>query len=87
MSLVLANQYLGQLSEPVQEAVLSNSGTLIAFRCGVPDAEVIAKEFWPVFREGDLVGLPNHHIYLKLMIDGAVSAPLGAVTLEPSTRG
>lgn len=63
--------------------MLANAGTLIAFRCGAPDAEVLAKEFRPMFSEGDLVGLPNHHIYLKLMIDGAVSKPFSAVTLRP----
>lgn len=83
VSLVLANQYLGQLALPVQEAVLANAGTLVAFRCGVPDAEVLAKEFGPVFSEGDLVQLPNHHIYVKLMVDGAVSRPFSAVTLRP----
>lgn len=83
VSLVLANQYLGQLALPVQEAVLANAGTLVTFRCGVPDTEVLAKEFWPVFSAGDLVQLPNHHIYVKLMVDGAVSRPFSAETLRP----
>ena len=38
-------------------------------------------EFGPVFDEHDLSNLENHHIYLKLMIDGVTSKPFSAVTL------
>jgi hypothetical protein len=31
----------------------------------------------------DLLQLPNHRIYLKLMIDGMPSAPFSAATLAP----
>ena len=40
----LANQYVGQLSQPVRQAVFGNVGTLIAFRLGVDDAHIAAKE-------------------------------------------
>jgi hypothetical protein len=53
---------------------------------GVEDAEVLAKEFYPVFAESDLVNLPNHHIYLKLLIDGAPSRPFSAFTLPPRLK-
>ena len=43
----------------------------------------LAKEFEPVFDCGDLMNLPNHRIYLKLMIDGTPSKPFSGVTLEP----
>jgi len=33
-----------------------------------------------MFGAGDLVSLPNYHIYLKLMIDGTPSRPFSAVT-------
>ncbi len=46
------------------------------------DAEILEKEFAPEFRAVDLVGLPNYHVYLKLMIDGVVSRPFSAETLE-----
>lgn len=61
--------------------MLGNAGTLIAFRLGAYDASLIAKEFEPVFQPVDLLNLPNHHIYLKLMIDGMPSRPFSAVTL------
>lgn len=82
VSMVLAHQYLTQLDERVRDAILGNAGTVIAFRVGLWDAEILEKEFWPVFRSSDLVGLPNYEIYLKLMIGGRVSRPFSAGTLE-----
>lgn len=79
--LVLAHQYLGQLDSEVRGAVLGNAGTLICFRVSAEDAERVAREMEPVFDRVDLIGLPNHHIYLKLLIDGQVSRPFSATTL------
>jgi hypothetical protein len=39
------------------------------------------KEFYPVFRTGDFISLPNYGIYLKLMIDGKPSVPFSATTI------
>ncbi len=83
VGMVLAHQYLHQLDPDIRHAVLGNAGTLIAFRLGAYDADMIAREFEPVFTHRDLLNLPNHHIYLKLMIDGAPSRPFSATTLPP----
>ena len=45
----------------------------------------ITREFKPVFSATDLMNLPNHHIFLKLMIDGEPAKPFSAVTLPPSS--
>ncbi len=82
LALVMANQYLEQLDERVQEAILGNVGTLIAFRVGVRDAKILADEMFPQFSIEDLVSLPRGHIYLRLMIDGAASEPFSALTLS-----
>jgi hypothetical protein len=70
-----------QLDEQIREAILGNTGTVMSFRIGLTDALLLEKEFYPEFRASDLVKLPNHHIYLKLMINGMVSKPFSAVTL------
>jgi len=61
--------------------VLGNAGSLIAFRVGAFDAFIIARELAPVFTALDLLYLPNHHYYLKLMIDGTPSPPFSARTI------
>ena len=83
LSLIMAHQYVKQLDEIVADAVFGNVGTIISFRIGGGDAEMLAKEFTPVFLEEDLVNLPKFQIFLKLMIDGVSSTPFSAMTLPP----
>jgi len=83
LSLIMAHQYIAQLDEIVANAVFGNVGTIISFRVGGADSEVLAKEFSPVFMEEDLVNIPKFHIFLKLMIDGVSSQPFSAMTLPP----
>jgi hypothetical protein len=85
LGLILAHQFLEQLDERIQLAILGNVGTLIAFRVGTRDARVLAEEFFPEFSVEDLVSLPRYHVYLRLMIDGVVSRGFSAVTLAPLT--
>ncbi|MDD2681283.1 MAG: type IV secretion system DNA-binding domain-containing protein [Patescibacteria group bacterium] len=85
LNLILAHQYIEQLSEKVKPAVFGNVGTMVSFRVGSVDAEELAKEFAPVFTEEDLVNLPKYEMYLKLMIDGVASSPFSAKGLPPLT--
>jgi len=70
----------------IKEAIFGNVGTIISFRVGAEDAKYLAREFYPVFSEKDLVSLPNYHIYLKLMVNGVTSRPFSAVTLPPPEK-
>ena len=81
LSLFLAHQYIEQLDERVRAAIFGNVGTMIAFRVGATDAQYLAKEFYPIFAENDLVHLPRYAMYLKLMIDGTTSQPFSAVSI------
>ncbi|MDR6624846.1 type IV secretion system DNA-binding domain-containing protein [Caulobacter segnis] len=84
LALVLAAQHLAQIEPATRHAVLGNVGTLIAFRLGVEDAPLVAREFVSTFSAEDLVSLPHRHFYLKLMIDGTPSRPFSAYTLDSS---
>lgn len=81
--MVLANQYLGQLESEIRDAVVGNVGTLICFRVSAADASYFARELAPVFAEADLISLPNFNMDMRLMIDGEVSAPFSAATIDP----
>ena len=81
IGLVLANQFLHQLQPEIRASILGNVGTLIAFRLGITDAKLMAKEFYPVFSSEDFIALPNYSIYLRLMIDGKPSLPFSADTI------
>ena len=80
LGVFMANQFLDQLHEKIRSSILGNCGTIISFRVGSTDAELLAKEFYPVFEPIDLVNLPRFSVYLKLMIEGASSFPFSAVT-------
>jgi hypothetical protein len=67
----------------VRAAVFGNVGTMITFRVGAFDAEILEKEFSPQFTAEDLVNLGFTQIYLKLMIDGVSSSPFSASTMPP----
>ncbi len=84
VGLTLANQHLHQLVPEIRSAVLGNAGTLISFRVGAEDAPYLAREFQPKFEVLDLLSLPNHRIYLRLMIDGTPSSPFSATSLDRS---
>jgi hypothetical protein len=71
------------MAEEVRAAVFGNVGTMVTFRVGSYDAEILEKEFAPVFTMEDIVNLGFVQIYLKLMIDGVASQPFSATTLPP----
>lgn len=83
LNLTIAHQYIEQMSEEVRAAVFGNVGTMVTFRVGAYDADVLEKEFSPQFYAQDLVNLGFTQIYLKLMIDGVGSQPFSATTLPP----
>jgi len=83
LNLILAHQYIEQLSEKVKYAVFGNVGTLISFRVGASDAEALEPEFTPTFTQEDIVNIPKYEMYLKLMIDGVASEPFSARGLPP----
>ncbi|MCS7092572.1 MAG: type IV secretion system DNA-binding domain-containing protein, partial [Patescibacteria group bacterium] len=51
LSLIVANQFVGQIDEEVKNAIFGNVGTIITYRVGVTDANYLAREFSPVFSE------------------------------------
>jgi len=88
LNLNLAHQYLYQLPESIKHAVFGNVGTVISFRVGSYDAKELAEEMKPVFSGEDLENLDNHHIALRLLIDGKMSPAFSAITMPPlKTKG
>lgn len=83
LNLTIAHQYIEQMEEEVKNAVFGNVGTIVAFRVGPFDAEVLETIFAPQFTATDIVNLGFAQIYLTLMIDGIGSPPFSAITLPP----
>ena len=83
LCLSLSHQYIDQLPLPVRQAVLGNVGTLVSFRIGNTDAEVLSREFDETFPPANFVDLDRYEVLVKLMENGANPEPFRARTLAP----
>jgi len=80
LNLIIANQHVGQLmdkyySKKLIDAIFGNVGTFIAFRVGVTDADILAREFGYPVTPQDLENLENYATCVKLLIKGEVQTP------------
>jgi hypothetical protein len=83
LSLTLAHQYLGQMSEQISTAVFGNVGTFLAFRASEADAAVLERQFGGAFKSGHFTGLENYELCVRLQYRD----PFRARSLEPLDTG
>lgn len=83
LCLTLSHQYIDQLSLPVRQAVFGNVGTLIAFRVGNPDAEILERETGKTFSAATIADLDRYSAIVKLLEDGTNATPFIAKMLSP----
>ena len=87
--LTVAHQYVGQLIQRVQAAVLGNVGTIVIFRVGGDDAVKLKPEMAPIFDVKDMINLGMQEFFIKMTIDGETYDPFSAETLKvlPTPHG
>jgi hypothetical protein len=85
LGVILAHQYVEQLSDELRCALLRTVGSLLVFRLGGRDAEILAPAFAPEFCMGDLVNLPAHAMCLTRLVEGTPAPPCSATTF-PAPR-
>ena len=85
LNLIIAHQYISQITKTqgggkgkqedttIRDAVFGNVGSMMCFKIGAQDAEVMAKEFAPAFTEQDLINIANYKACIKLNINNATS--------------
>lgn len=83
LSLILANQFMTQLTDQIREAILGNIGTVISGRIGITDAEILVKKFSPTFDAEDLTRMPNYQTIASVMIQDVPSAAFSMSLLPP----
>jgi hypothetical protein len=83
LNLVLANQFMTQLTDTIRESILGNIGTVISGRLGITDAEILQKKFMPTFDAEDLTKLPNYQTIASVMINGVPSAAFSMSLVPP----
>jgi len=85
LNLVIAHQFVAQLTDSIRDAVFGNVGSLVAFRVGAQDTETLIKQFEPVFSEQDMLNIDNFNAYVKLLMRGETSKPFNIKTIPAKT--
>jgi uncharacterized protein DUF87 len=83
LALVIAHQYLDQLTDEIRQSVFGNSGNLIAFRVGQADARILEDELAGDVKMGNLVSLGKYEFYARLLDQGRMREPFRGRTLPP----
>ncbi len=82
VGIVASTQFGRQLAPNVYEAIFGNVGSILVFRVGANDATLLVKQFGDkIPKLCDLVGLSNHELFVRLMIEGSQCKPFSAVTI------
>lgn len=82
LNLTIAHQYIAQLPEDVKATAFGNVGSIVAFAVGGDDAAYLGKEFAPTFSPEDLITLNSREMYIKMSIDGKITPPFSAKTID-----
>jgi hypothetical protein len=85
LNLIIAHQFIAQLTEKIRDAVFGNVGSMAAFRVGAQDAEFLVKSFAP-FTIEDMTNLDNFNAYVRLLINGIITKPFN-ILIPKAPRG
>lgn len=86
LCLTLSHQYLNQLREDVRDAVFGNVGSMVAFRVGSHDAEILEQEFGKTYSSAQFTGLSNYEICAKLLVNGQHGEAFMGQTFAPQGK-
>jgi Type IV secretion-system coupling protein DNA-binding domain len=86
LCLTLSHQYIEQLKPEIRDAVFGNVGSIVAFRVGQRDAEVLEQEFGNAYPRSQFIRLDNHEICGKMLVNGRYAEPWLGKTLPPQGR-
>ncbi len=82
LNITLAHQFMGQLSERIRTTVFGNIGSIISFRVGAEDADILAEEYSPIFTPKDIINLAMRDFCCKISINGETTQAFSARTLD-----
>jgi hypothetical protein len=83
LGLTLSHQYIEQMAPPVRQAVFGNVGTLISFRVGNSDAEVLQREFGNEYAAQAFVDLNAFEMVVRLLEQAETRQPFRARSVPP----
>jgi hypothetical protein len=75
LNLIVANQFISQLTADIKAAIIGNIGTIMTYRIGSEDAPVLEKEYAPIFSPEDLLNIEARTLYCKTQVNGKPIPP------------
>jgi len=87
LSMILANQTLGQLQDgynDVLQGLMGNVGSMVFFRPGINDYDKIKHFIEPDFEKQDALKLPNFNCIGRIMTDNVPGDPFVFTTIVNS---
>jgi hypothetical protein len=85
VGMVLANQYLSQLTPELKSAVMSNIRSRVTFQLGHSDAVEMAKTS-NILKPSDFENLDTYNIYASIASNGSTQPWVSGKTLSPINR-
>jgi hypothetical protein len=82
LNLILVNQYSKILKPEVLDSILTNCATIISFRVGSHDAELLAQEFAGDIPAPRFVNLARRRVLVRLLEDGVQCVPFEGKTTD-----
>ena len=86
LSLVVAHQFLSQVPEFLQDAVIGTANTTIVFRCGANDAPLLASEL-DLDQPRELKNIPDYRAIVRTVQDGFPGNCRRIQTVPPKPAG
>jgi hypothetical protein len=86
LSLILSHQYVDQIPLPLRQAIFGNVGTLLSFRVGATDAEILETEFGRSHVARQFVDLDRFEVIARPLENGTNVEPFRGKTLKSLGR-
>jgi hypothetical protein len=83
LCLTLSHQYIDQLRPEIRLAVFGNVGSLVSFRVGERDAEILARELGNAYDPSSLTQLGNYELCARMFCQGSSERAFFGRTLQP----
>ena len=81
IGVVLGNQYTGQVGDEVMDAIIGNVGSIVSFRIGDKDADMLHKKLGCSVES--LMDLSNHHARVSVLHEGDTANAYTVHTCPP----
>ena len=83
LCLTLSHQHINQVREEIRNAVFGNVGSIMAFRIGADDAELLSREFDSVYLPKQFTQLAKYQVCARVLNGGEYDVPFMGITLPP----